>query len=466
MIIYKKNRICVAAAVTALGLLLAGCGVNQNADIKENSSNQILENKAVEVTAEATAVYPVEPEFKSEDERMEYSRNKRMMLPETFITAYHDFAVMTSAAVLKDSSENVVYSPLSLYYALAMVCDGAEGETQEEMLDLLGYDTANALAEDCKTSFEALYHVPNEKNNKPNEWGEYDATSRYTMRFANSLWVDDVLELKKGYADCVAQNFYADVFKGDLQSDETAKKKSEWVNERTNGLIKPAEEPADMRTVLSVINTLYFYDEWLYRFAKEATEADTFTLADGSEVTCDYMNTINSSGGFRRGENYTASSLSLKNGAMVFVLPDEGVDVNELTKDSATLAAALGDGGESLYGRVTWKVPKFSYGSSLSLGYTLQTLGMESAFGEDAELGMISDMEPLFISSVIQDTHLGIDEEGVEGAAYTEILLCGAGLPKDEAEMILNRPFLYAVTNNGQIVFVGICENPVENGAG
>ena len=60
-----------------------------------------------------------------------------------------------------------------------------------------------------------------------------------------------------------------------------------------------------------------------------------------------------------------------------------------------------------------------------------------------------------------QEVHIGIDENGVEAAAFTEILWAGAALPQGRAEMILNRPFLYAVKNKGQILFVGICQDPV-----
>ncbi len=91
----------------------------------------------------------------------------------------------------------------------------------------------------------------------------------------------------------------------------------------------------------------------------------------------------------------------------------------------------------------------------------LQTLGLNEAFGESADFSGISDQKPLGLSDVAQEVHIGIDENGVEAAAFTEILWAGAALPQGRAEMILNRPFLYAVKNKGQILFVGICQDPV-----
>ena len=87
-----------------------------------------------------------------------------------------------------------------------------------------------------------------------------------------------------------------------------------------------------------------------------------FYTDDGQEIVCDFMNRENGSTGFRKGENFTASELALKNGAVVFVLPDEGVGVQELVQSEETLREALsGTNGQSV-GEVVWKVPKFSYG--------------------------------------------------------------------------------------------------------
>ena len=40
--------------------------------------------------------------------------------------------------------------------------------------------------------------------------------------------------------------------------------------------------------------------------------------------------------------------------------------------------------------------------------------------------------------------------------------MAGAGMATGEAEMILNRPFLYMVSVQDVPLFVGVCENPAE----
>ena len=52
-----------------------------------------------------------------------------------------------------------------------------------------------------------------------------------------------------------------------------------------------------------------------------------------------------------------------------------------------------------------------------------------------------------------------IDEEGVTGAAFTDLAVCGAGLPQEEADFTLDRPFYFAVTSSdGSILFSGIVQ--------
>lgn len=67
-----------------------------------------------------------------------------------------------------------------------------------------------------------------------------------------------------------------------------------------------------------------------------------------------------------------------------------------------------------------------------------------------------------FISKIRQETHIAIDEKGVEASSYTQIDYCGAGMPEDKADMILNRPFIFGIAAyDGTLLFIGVCENPV-----
>lgn len=453
-----RRKMFILAGLLAGASLLSACsGSNSFSPVLIVTGQDTKQPSSVQSIAQAQ--YPQEPVYKNDEERWEARSAKSV--PEAFQNAYRTFIYETASELLKDRRENVAYSPIGLYYGLSAAAMGAEEGTKKELLDLLGYPEEEELAEDGRAAFEALYHVPNEKNRKKNEGGELPAEAAYTLRIANSLWADEALELKTEFAQRAAQYLYSDVYQAKLHDAKTAAAMAEWVKDRTNGLIVPEAEPVPEEVLLSLRNTVYFYDEWLDRFDRTATKEDVFTMADGTKVTCDFMNRRMGSHGFRRGENYTASSLPLKNGQMTFILPDEGTDVHELVRTPELLKEVLDGTSDQMMGEVVWKVPKFSYGCSLELAGMLEALGVQKAFSEsEADFTAVSGQKPLYLSAVSQDVHIGIDENGVEAAAFTELSWAGAALPEGRADMILDRPFLYAVRNRGQLLFIGICENP------
>lgn len=449
-----KRKQKISCLFGLICLCLSGCRPVQKAELQV-----FPDSKADELQILALPEYPQEPVYKSDEERWEEKDEKRQLVNQNFTNALEDFSIKTASALLTGESENVIYSPISLYYALALAAEGASGRTQEEFLQLLGYEEIDRLSEDAQHYFEFIYHVPNDKNNKPNEYGEYAAESRYTLSIANSLWADESLNLKKDFLNKAEHSYYSEVYQGNMQDEMFAQNMSEWVRKKTNGVLVPTIDENAKNTLLTLLNTVYFYDEWLDRFDKEQTQEDIFFSENGSTPTVDFMNRTMASHSFRRGECFVSSALSLKNGTMEFYLPNEGVSIYDLIDTPEKMEKLLNDSGEKMMGEVVWKIPKFSYGASIDLMEYLQSCGIEQAFAADADFSSISDISPLFVSKIKQDAHIGIDENGVEAAAFTELSWAGAALPNGRAEMILNRPFFYVIRNKGQIVFMGICKN-------
>lgn len=445
-------------AVFLTAVFLTGCGVLSETGSKKASQSEIFSGET-SVTVLSESIRPEMPEYKSSDERREADRVLRTSLPESFQRAYGDFARESAGVVLKNREENTIYAPMSLYYALAFSASGAGGETERELLELLNYESGDALSADLRAAYEALYKAPESGENK-----EEFETMACSFLLSNSLWADSALDLNADFADHGAKYFYSDTYQADLSSPETAKAMSDWVKARTNGLITPKQTKKEEDVLLSILNTVYFYDQWVTRFPKENTKEDIFTRADETQVACEFMNMKLDSHGFIKGDSYTLSSLGMKNGRMIFCLPDEGISLSELLKDQEKASAVFGLEGEDYMGEVTWKVPKFSTQTTFSLTDAVQSMGVTTAFGSgesQADFSGISK-ENLFISSITQDSRVSIDENGVEAAAFTEIAYCGAALPEGSAEMILTRPFLYMIEYRGQMIFAGICENPAE----
>lgn len=384
-----------------------------------------------------------------EDYDTQHAIRESNPVAESFVSSFDSFAYQTAAALLQaNAAQNVNYSPLSLYYALSVAASGAVGETQQELLELLQVDDIATLAEQCGNLYRLLY--------TDNEVAQ--------LKMATSLWLDnevngEAITFKDDFLALAADNFYASSHSVDFADPAAGAAMAEWIAKNTNGTLTP-QITTDAEQMLSIINTVYFYDQWIDRFDASKTAAGTFYLADGSTVEDDFMHQTFASSSYVRGENYTRSQLALKDsGSMIFVLPDEGVDVASLAASPEALQAAL-TGGESTTGEVVWQIPKFSFGFSADLIGTLQSLGVSAAFSESADFSAITDAAA-FISGLTQQTHIAIDENGVEASAFTQIDYAGAAMPQGRAEMILDRPFIYAITaSNGMILFVGICNNP------
>ena len=359
-----------------------------------------------------------------------------------FSVALNDFALRTASAVI-DAEHNALYSPLSLYYALALSAAGARGDTQTEILALLGVSDAETLAEQCGNLYRLLY-LDNDLSQ---------------LRLANSLWVQEGASFHDGYLKTAADNYYASLFSVDFGGAETGRAMAAWIADNTNGTLSYEYTP-DPQQVMSILNAVYFRAEWQNRFNAEKTAKDLFTLASGETVACDFMNSRYVSHGFAKGDGFTRSALSLKNaGYMVFILPDEGVSASELLASPKKIEEIF-FGGEAGNGEVIWQIPKFSYGASLSLSGALKALGMDAAFDPArADFSAVSD-DPLWIGSIAQNTHISIDENGVEASAFTEIQYAGAAIPEGSADMRLTRPFIYGIVANGQLLFIGVCANP------
>ena len=375
------------------------------------------------------------------------------------------FAFDSGSAVLSEEEGNAVFSPLSLYYALSILGTGASGETETEIMEALGVGDKAELADQCAKLYRRYAYTEEREKLLAEEYGEEASDS--AIRLADSLWISDDIALRTAYQETCAEDFYTSSYHVDFKDPETAGKIGEWISQQTEGVLAPEPELSS-DTVLAIINTLYFYGGWQDRFSEEFTEEDTFTREDGSEVTVPFMNRTDEMRGFIKGDGYTLSGLSTNNNCeLLFLLPDEGTGIDEFIHDSDRLREIFAETEDKwTTGQVIWKIPKFSFGSSFDLKEPLMSMGMERMYDSlQAEFDSMSQ-DPLYVDRTIQEAHIGVDEEGVEGAAYTMIAIAeGSALLAEEpevAEMILDRPFLFAVHDyrNDVWLFLGVCADP------
>lgn len=388
--------------------------------------------------------YPAGTSFYDYDTRRQVREENPV--EEDFISSVKSFSYQMADQLLNDSKDNMNFSPISLYFALALAGSGSQGATREEIYELLGAETDEELAIQCGNLYRLLY--------TDNEISE--------LKISNSLWLDKKTDFFEAFMDNAVKAYYAGLFHVDFQAADTKKMMSEWVSENTNGKVVP-EILFDDQQIMSILNTVYYYDEWIDRFDKAKTKEDEFHPTPDTFVLCDFMNARYASHGFLKGEGFTRSALNLKNsGSMVFILPDEDVPLSDLLTGPDAISD-LFNREDSHYGEVIFQIPKFTFGSKIELADSLKALGITSAFQEEtADFGRITNGRA-YLSGILQQTHIAIDETGVEAVSYTEINYAGSAAPSGRAEMILDRPFLFAIFKNYDTpLFIGICNDPSE----
>ena len=346
--------------------------------------------------------------------------------------------------------DSFVISPLSAKLALSMAAAGADGgsATEKELLDLFGYGTKEDMLADCGRIISEL------DNSK-------------TISTANSVWLSDRLKgLNDGYSDTLKKVFSAERFTEDLSSNGFVKKLNKWVDKNTNGMIPQLlNSPLSEDARLALVNTLYFKNEWVWKFDKQSTHDRDFNGKSGTtNVPTMYMVEHLQYG---EGKKFKSVSLPYTDGSYMRVyLPlDENAQIADLIAEMSI--DELNAEFEAAYEEknVVLSMPKFECESGGSLLEMLERLGVREAFDPcTASFGGITDDKDviLYISEIIQAAKIICDEEGTEAAAATMVTMDGGAMPVEEepVEFIVDRPFLYEIkTASGETLFMGVMQD-------
>ena len=276
------------------------------------------------------------------------------------------------------------------------------------------------------------------------------------------------MSYSKATLNILAQNYFASSYSGEMGSRGYNEALRKWLNDQTGGLLRQqaGQLSMDPDTVMTLASTVFFKGTWSDEFKKGDTYPETFHGPGGDE-TCDFMHMERMQGQYYWAERFSAVVKHFTNGrAMWFILPDEGVSMEELVNDPKLVSFLSSEryerfGSKDMY--INLSVPKFDVDSDLDLREPLRALGVTDAF----ELGT-ADFSPLtqdtgvYVSRVQQAARVQIDEEGCTAAAYIAIVGAGAAAPPTERiDFVLDRPFLFAITYLDQLpLFVGIVNDP------
>lgn len=379
------------------------------------------------------------------------SRRDQYDQPDGYADSLADFWAKSIPEFLSGKG-NRVYSPVNVYLALAMLAEVTDGTSRQQVLDLLGADSIEAL----RTQADHVWNA------------HYSDDGKTTSLLANSLWLDDAYDFNRDTIQTLANNYYASVFHGDLGTEEINEQLRAWLNAQTGGLLEEQSKNTELNpaSVFALASTLYFATDWDGGFNENRT-ADRIFHSPNQDLTVSFMNQTITDGIYYWGEDFGAVQLPLSSGSMWLILPDEGKTVEDVlaSSDYLKLTQAPGKWADQKKLKIELAMPKFDVSSQSDLISGMKKLGLTEVFDPSrADFSAMTNTPRLSLGKIDHAVRVAVDEEGVLAAAYTVMDFPEAGeppTPKDEIEFVLDRPFMFVVSSHDALpLFAGVVEQP------
>ena len=346
---------------------------------------------------------------------------------------------------LENEKQNMVYSPLSIKYALNMLNEGAAGNTKTQIenvigdLNLIKYNTIDEV-----------------------------------LSLANSVYIRDTFAeyVKEDYRRTIAEKYNAEI-NYDAFNDATNINK--WIENKTLGIIQNMlNDEAVQNANMLLINALAIDMGWENPFDTSDTYGEDFYLEDGNTMTATMMHkeTMGDSASYYKDSDITALTMNLQEYdnmqfEFVAIMPEENLSdyIETLTiEDVNTILENTTLASDTPYG-VDISIPKFSFDYDLQLKQDLMDLGITDAFDENlADFSNMANME-LCVEDALHKADIDFSEEGIRAAAVTVLTMrTTAMLPDDNQpeEIKIDKPFLYFIRDKqtNEIWFVGTVYEP------
>ena len=344
---------------------------------------------------------------------------------------------------LENNNQNMIYSPLSIKFALKMLEEGAEGTTKEEIEDVI-----NGL------EFKKYKNIQD------------------VLSFANCLYIREDLKqgIKESYKTTLIQKYDAEVNYDSFENEDNVNK---WIEDKTLGMIKKMLKSDDVQDAVAIlINSLAIDMEWSEEFDLIDTSIKPFYLQDGTTIKATMMakKTTKESTSYYKDDEITALTMSLKRYAdtqleFVGIMPNtdlstyiKNLSINDIKKINRQLKSA-----SEVKSGVIVTIPKFAFEYDLDLKNDMNKLGINTAFTPNANYSNITE-DGFYVNKALHKANIEFSEEGIKAAATTSFVLTSglSNIGKNAVEITFDKPFLFIIRDKAtkDIWFVGTVYNP------
>lgn len=380
---------------------------------------------------------------------------KLTKVQEDLLQAENTFGFHLFREITNQGTEgNIFISPLSVSMALGMTLNGASGTTYDSIRSVLGY--RDISQKDINTSYQDLMEQLTALDPK------------VALQIANSIWSREEFQVEQTFIDVNQQYFDAEVQSLDFSDPRSLDIINNWVAAKTQDNIPHLLDGISPEMVMYLINAIYFKGDWTQEFNPKLTSKSTFYLADGGEIQWDMMSADREMSYFET-DQFQAVDLPYgdEKFSMAILLPKKGHELDALIQElSPQQWHQWMTQFEDQEGHLT--LPKFKTGFKSSLNKVLKSMGMAIVFDPGvADFSGISQTiydqgERLYISEVLHEAVVQVDEKGTEAAAATSVGIGVTSVPAGYFNMRVDHPFLFFIRERSSdtILFMGKLDTP------
>lgn len=341
--------------------------------------------------------------------------------------------------------ESKVVSPLSVTYLMGMLANGADGNTQQEILKAIGCEGMNVAQ--LNELYKGLIETAGSRDKQT------------TVNIANYVAVNKNYHLNSSFAHTVSEYYHAGVENLNFSSSKTTDEINGWCKNQTKGMIPKIIDQVDPSAVSYLMNAIYFNGTWTNKFEAKNTKQENFRGYTRDIQKVDMMHQVKK---FDYIETAGFKAVELPYGnetyCMTVLLPNENSSISDMMKSiDADKLNKLSQNMERCI--VNLKLPKFTTELKLPLNGIISSLGAPSMFvAGQADFSKFADGK-FFVSKMLQKAKIEVSEQGTKAAAVTAAIMVTSMAPVEQRHVsfIADRPFVYIIKDNhsGAILFMG-----------